>query len=384
MAKYYFFKTEKDTTGKIRVLPLPNQKDFTGGEIKTNLKVSCSKEERSLYSIGSIFVGDDINLSSKGFYTTKNFRKLKINMNDEVSEYEKLTSTKYVDVDDKSSTIFESIVTDKSLKAPTSTEDGFFMSTDDWRLLVRNIKRHINTMIIGPTGSGKTSCVKEVCERMGIELHIFDMGSMIDPISSLLGVHRLEAGKSVFDYAKFTEVIQRPCVILLDELNRASLSCNNVLFPCLDDRRKLSIEIACGKGAREIKVHPEVTFIATANIGSEYSGTNTMDRALVNRFFPLELGCIPSKEESAVLKKRTGVDSKTSDLIVTIANNIRSLANKEEISVSLSIRETLMVANLVSDGWDLGKAMEMIYLPLYEGTKTDGERSTVYKTISTY
>ena len=43
-----------------------------------------------------------------------------------------------------------------------------------------------------------------------------------------------------------------------------------------------------------------------------------------------------------------------------------------------------MVANLVSDGWDLGKAMEMIYLPLYEGTKTDGERSTVYKTISTY
>ena len=384
MAKYYFFKTEKDTTGKIRVLPLPNQKDATGMEIKTTIKVSCSKNIRSVYTVGSIFVGDSVLLSKKGCYTTKNFRKLKTTMTEAVKEYETLTGTKYADPDDKTGKILDAIISDKSLKAPTSSEDGFFMSTDDWRLLVRNIKKHINTMIIGPTGSGKTSCVKEVCDRMGIELHIFDMGSMIDPISSLLGVHRLEAGKSVFDYAKFTEVIQRPCVILLDELNRASLSCNNVLFPCLDDRRKLSIEIACGKGKREINVHPEVTFIATANIGSEYSGTNTMDRALVNRFFPLELGCIPSKEESAVLTKRTGVEPKTSDLIVTIANNIRSLANKEEISVSLSIRETLMVANLVSDGWDLGKAMEMIYLPLYEGTKTDGERSTVYKTISTY
>ena len=71
-------------------------------------------------------------------------------------------------------------------------------------------------------------------------------------------------------------------------------------------------------------------------------------------------------------------------MIVKVANNIRSLYNKQEISSTLSIRETLMVANLVVDGWDLGKAMEMIYLPLYEGTTTDGERSTIYKTISSY
>jgi len=159
----------------------------------------------------------------------------------------------------------------------------------------------------------------------------------------------------------------------------------NILFPCLDDRRTLTIEVAGSDDVREIKVHPEVTFMATANIGVEYSGTNSMDRALVNRFFPLELGCIPANEESMVLINRTGIDKKTSDLIVKIADNIRSLCkNKQEISLSLSIRETLMVANLVSDGWDLGKAMELVYLPLYEGTKSVGERSTVYKTISSY
>ena len=234
------------------------------------------------------------------------------------------------------------------------------------------------------TVTHNTSSVKVICDRLGLKLHIFDMGAMMDPISSLLGVHRLEHGGSIFDYAKFTQVIQEPCVILLDELSRAPQSAMNILFPCLDDRRSLSIEMACGKGVREIKIHPEVTFIATANVGAEYSGTNSMDRALVNRFFTLELGYIPTKEESAVLAKRTGIEKTTSDLIVKIATNIRNLATKQEVSASPSIRETLMVAELVSDGWDLRQAMQMVYLPLYEGSKSEGERGTIFKTLSSY
>lgn len=379
--KNYFFRSE-EIKGMVKIFPMKNQNDETGTAINESFLVSCSKSVRNSYKAPDYFVGDSLSLDKSGkFYRcSKNFRHLEADTK-EAEEFTKLTG---IEITKKTSKFLDIILSDSSLKAPTSKEDGFYMSRDDWNLLVRNIKKHINTMILGPTGSGKTSCIKLVCNKLRIPLHIFDMGSMIDPISSLLGVHRLEGGKSIFDYAKFTQVIQEPCVILLDELNRASLACNNVLFPCLDDRRKLSIEIACGKGIREIKVNPEVTFIATANIGSEYSGTNAMDRALVNRFFPLELGCIPTKEEEQVLIKRTGIDAKSSELIVKVANNIRSLSKKEEISVSLSIRETIMVATLVSDGWDLGKAMEMVYLPLYEGTKTENERGTVYKTISTY
>ncbi|MBP3732359.1 MAG: AAA family ATPase [Bacilli bacterium] len=382
---YYYFKTVEDKKkSKIRVNALPGQKLSDGTPVDENLMVSCPTEIRSKFPIGTIFVSDALNLSfGKKYYTTKNFRRLDGRMRAEIAEYDKTFKTTFVDPM-KESTILSKIMSDTKLVCPSSKKDGFYMSSNDWNLLVRNIKKHVNTLIVGPTGSGKTSCVKEVCTRLDIPLHVFDMGSIIDPISSLLGVHRLEGGKSIFDYAKFTQVIQEPCVILLDELNRAALSSNNVLFPCLDDRRTLSIEVAGGKDIREIKIHPEVTFIATANVGSEYSGTNQMDRALVNRFFPLELGCIPSTEEKAVLCKRTGLEEKDSEMIVKVANNIRSLYNKQEISSTLSIRETLMVANLVVDGWDLGKAMEMIYLPLYEGTTTDGERSTIYKTISSY
>ena len=386
----YFFISEKDKSKKLVVLPIKGQKLDSGVDIIETKKVQCSKAVRESRPEKAIYVSSSIVLDKSGkFYRAgKDFRRL-TTKDTAYIDFVNLVGADKVDsynVEvEKTVTLFESIVSDKTLTAPTSKDDGFFITDDDWRILVRNIKEHVNTLIIGETGCGKTSVVKEVCQRMGLKLHIFDMGSMIDPISSLLGVHRLVKGGSVFDYAKFTKVIQEPCVILFDELSRASLASMNILFPCLDDRRTLTVEVAGSDDIREIKVHPEVTFMATANVGVEYSGTNSMDRALVNRFFPLELGCIPANEESTVLINRTGVDKKTSDLIVKIADNIRSLCkNKQELSTSLSIRETLMVARLVSDGWDLGKAMELIYLPLYEGTKSNGERSTVYKTISSY
>jgi hypothetical protein len=398
----YYFLTKVVKKGKEKIVALSEQ------GLDTNLNVACPKSSTAGKPVGTIFWCYSLSRvgGSSEYYRTSSIYEFTKDASPSavVTSFEKLSAT----IESKKTTetegtteassdtakdpapevpkekpLLDKIKSAKELAAPKASE-GFYVSDDDWRILVRNIQTHVNTMIVGPTGCGKTSVVQEICKRMGKKLHIFDMGTMVDPISSLLGVHRLEKGASVFDYAKFTQVIKEPCVILLDELSRAPLTTMNILFSCLDDRRNLNIEIACGSGEREIQVHPEVTFIATANVGSEYSGANSMDRALVNRFFPIELGCIPVKEEVGVLVSRTGIDKTSAELIVKIANNIRSLCNKQEISVSLSIRETLMVAKLTSDGWSLAKAMEMIYLPLYDGTKSDGERSTVYKTISSY
>ena len=399
--KFYFFKGKLEK-GKVKIYPVSGQ--MKGSEIiDPNLRVSCSRAIRKFDDLETIYYSRDIMKASRGkYYTARGFRVLEesgpirdewiaFSNPDVEPEKEKVEEKKEDEVvseevkpEPKVMSFYETLKTDSKLQAPKSDIDGFFMQPEDWGILARNVKKHINTMILGSAGTGKTSCVKVLCDRLGLKLHIFDMGSMMDPISSLLGVHRLEDGGSIFDYAKFTQVIQEPCVILLDELSRAPQSAMNILFPCLDDRRSLSIEMACGKGVREIKIHPEVTFIATANVGAEYSGTNSMDRALINRFFTLELGYIPDKEESAVLTKRTGITKESSDLIVKIASNIRSLASKQEVSTCPSIRETLMVAELVSDGWDLRQAMQMVYLPLYEGSKSEGERSTIFKTLSSY
>lgn len=302
-------------------------------------------------------------------------------------EAKKTTTSSTVEepTEEKKVSWIDTIIRTEVGQAPSAKKDGFYISQANWKLLIRNIKRQVNTLIVGPTGTGKTSCIKYAAEKLGLKLTIIDMGATIDPISSLLGVHRLKDGHSVFDYAQFTKAIQEPGIILLDEVNRAPMGSGNVLFPCLDDRRVLPIEIANGDGPREIKIHPEVSFIATANLGAEYTGTSgVMDRAFLNRFFPLELTYLPEKIEKEVLKQRTGIDDTDSDLIVKVANTIRNMNKKMELSIAVSVRETLMISTLVADGWGLGDAMKTVYLPMFEGTNSEGERSRLYKVLASY
>ena len=281
-------------------------------------------------------------------------------------------------------TLLAQIKADRKMDAPTIEGEGFHIAEKDWYLLVRNIKSKVNTMMVGPSGTGKTELVLLACKKLGLECNVYDMGSMYDPVSGLLGVHRLQkGGESVFDYAKFTQDIQKPGVILLDELSRAPVTTNNILFPCLDSRRMLPVEMAGGDELRSIPVHPDCVFVATANVGAEYTGTMSLDRALVGRFFPLELDYMPLECEVMVLSKRCGITPADAENIANVAGTVRSLYGKQEISCTISTRETLAAARLVADGWSSLEAMELTFLPLFEGTRTEGERGMVAKIFMT-
>lgn len=260
---------------------------------------------------------------------------------------------------------------------------GFYVEEKNWNYLVRNIMQHKNTMLIGPTGTGKTELIIKICNILGIDCRIYDMGSMQDPLTDLLGSHRLENGSSVFDYAKFAEDVQKPGVILLDELSRAPLMTNNILFPCLDSRRQLPIEIADSHHDRIVKVHPECTFIATANIGSEYSGTNEIDAALLNRFLPLQLDYLPANIEVEILKIRTNIDDNSAIEVVSKFNRIRSAYKDSQISKSVSTRELIACGELIHDGFSISESIDFVVCQKYISNNYDDELKTVKKIIYT-
>jgi MoxR-like ATPase len=128
----------------------------------------------------------------------------------------------------------------------------------------------------------------------------------------------------------------------------------------------LFVEIASGKAERVVKINSNVCFFATANIGSEYSGTSSIDKALLDRFFPIELSHLSKELEKQILEKRVGCDKKSAEIIIDYFNKIRNLNAKGEIGTSLSIRHSLRVAQLVKQGLSLISAMEYGVLPMFE------------------
>lgn len=402
MEKYYFLRTLVEE-GRQRCKALIGQTFENGAKVDSTVNVSADRALRDAYPTGTTFVTDSLRAASK-YYQAGNIYPIGIldsdyrdpkhrpteemlrayeifigatDLSDSVSPKEKESSKT------TSKSLLGKMKLNPELKIPSIGSEGFYVDSDVWYLLMRNIQNQVNTMLIGATGGGKTELVLLACKKLGISCSVYDMGSMYDPVAGLLGVHRLQkGGVSVFDYAKFTRDISKPGVVLLDELSRAPVTTNNILFPCLDSRRKLPVEIAGGEDLREIEVHPECCFIATANVGVEYTGTMSMDRALVGRFFPIELSYMPPEQENKVLVKRCGISISDATNIVKVANSLRNMYNKQEISSSISTRETLMVGDLVADGWDLVRAMELVLLPLFEGTRSDGERGIVCRVIS--
>ena len=408
MEKYYFFRTVRDGSRE-RLRPLAGQTAHDGSVINPNFNTKGSKRMRESYPIGTVFCSK-VCEQQGGYYAAGDLFPLDINLGDYLSEmhmptpemvsaYREFKEHEEAPADlfssagmvieestveteaPKAFSMLEMLSSERRYVTPTVDSDGFSISDDNWRLLLRNILSGTNTMMIGPTGTGKTELVMLACRKLGIECNVYNMGTIFDPISELLGVHRLVGGSSTFDYAKFAKDVQKPGVILLDELSRAPVTTNNVLFPCLDSRRVLPVDMAGGDDLRVIPLHPKCVFVATANVGSEYTGTMSMDRALVGRFFPLELGYMESEEEKKVLMKRHGISESDARNIVTVAATVRSKHAATELSSSLSTRETLMAARLISDGWSAQKAMELTFLPLFEGTKVEGERAVVMQII---
>ena len=407
--KYYFFKTVKDgSRNRLNPLPFQTAPDGTAIIQKLNTQVaSGGMKLREAYPIGTVFCSTMCELSARAgtpcYCAGDIYPILDGNSNydfnlptptkemlDAYDEYKQLAKQeaasnlfagKGAQTAPKKLSLLDRIRSDKRYAVPQIDKDGFFVREEDWYLLIRNILTKTATIMTGPSGTGKTELVVLAGKKLGLEVCIYNMGTMLDPISGLLGVHRLVQGGSVFDYAKFTEDIQKPCVILLDELSRAPLSANNILLPCLDSRRELPVDIAGGNGMRNIKVHPDCVFIATANIGAEYTGTTQMDRALVDRFFMQEIEYMDADNEAKVLSKRCGIEVSDAKIIVETARTLRNLFSKGEISSTLSTRETLGAGRMVADGWSVLESMERCFLPFYEGTKTEGERGVVYKTF---
>ena len=246
-----------------------------------------------------------------------------------------------------------------------------FMNPLKWKYLIRNILRGKNIMMTGPAGCGKTMAAKAAANSIeGYSMEIFNLGSTQDPRATLIGNTQFDTKKgTVFSPSPFVKAIQTPnTVIVLDEISRAHPEAHNILMSVLDaGQRYLRLDEAADSPV--VKVAEGVSFIASANIGNEYTSTRQLDRAIVDRFTIIEMDTLNSDEERSLLQMMyPSVDEVVLNNVAKITSMTRNDVKKEvpTLSNSLSTRTAVEIGSLLYDGFNLAEAAEITIYPLFE------------------
>jgi len=260
------------------------------------------------------------------------------------------------------------------------------MSDVKWKYLVRSAVRGKNIMMVGPAGCGKTQAAKDLPVATNRPFFYFNLGATQDPRATLIGNTHFKDGQTTFDESAFVKAIQTEnAVILMDELSRAHPEAWNILMTVLDEGQRY-LRLDEDINAPLVKVAPGVSFIATANIGTEYTSTRVLDRALMDRFEIIEVDILSLSQEEALLTRRFGdvVSAKMIHAVADIADATRKEWRSEEgkLTTMVSTRMTVRICELLADGFSLTEAAEVAVLPFFDASGgSDSERVFVKQII---
>jgi MoxR-like ATPase len=260
------------------------------------------------------------------------------------------------------------------------------MSDVKWKYLVRSAVRGKNIMMVGPAGCGKTQAAKDLPKATNRPFFYFNLGATQDPRATLIGNTHFKDGQTTFDESAFVKSIQTEnAVILLDELSRAHPEAWNILMTVLDEGQRY-LRLDEDINAPTIYVAQGVSFIATANIGTEYTSTRVLDRALMDRFEIIEVDILSLSQEEDLLTRRFKGDVSAALIhsVADIADATRKEWRSEDgkLTTMVSTRMTVRLCELLADGFSLTEAAEVAILPFFDASGgTDSERVFVKQII---
>ena len=263
------------------------------------------------------------------------------------------------------------------------------MSDLKWKFLIRSAVRAKNIMMTGPAGCGKTMAAKSLVKALDRPDFYFNLGATQDARATLIGNTQFDSKKGTyFSESSFVKAIKTPnAVILLDELSRAHPDAWNILMTVLDGgQRYLRLDEA--EGSPIVNVAEGVTFIATANIGNEYTSTRVIDRAILDRFVTIEMDVLNDEQEFELLKFMfPDVNEDDLKAVAEISHHTRtqSMSDAGKVTAMVSTRASVEMAGLLYDGFDLFESAEISIFPFFSNDGgVDSERTYVKQLVQKY
>ena len=233
----------------------------------------------------------------------------------------------------------------------------FTARTDDIAL---DIVENRRVMLIGHTGSGKTSFIEQVAARTGHGVLRANMNGQTT-IGDFVGFWTVKGGETVWVDGVLPVAMREGHWLIIDELDFAEPAILAVLTAVLEPNGKLLLK---ERGNEIVTPHPAFRLLATANaVGAMsafrhlYQGANLLNEAFLDRWRVYLFDYLSKDEEAEVLRRTLPqLTPALAQTLAAIAADCRAAFAREDLASAFSTRRLIDWAELMLRTGDAERA----------------------------
>jgi cobaltochelatase CobS len=229
--------------------------------------------------------------------------------------------------------------------------------------IIEDIVENRRIMLIGHTGSGKTSLIEQVAARAHYGVIRSNMNGQTT-IGDFVGFWTVKGGETVWVDGVLPVAMRTGAWLIIDEIDFAEPAILAVLTAVLETSGRLMLK---EKGNEIVAPHPNFRLFATANaVGAMsqfrhlYQGSNLMNEAFLDRWRVYLIDYLSPQEEAQVLMQTLApaITMPMAHTLAAIAADCRAAFAREDLASAFSTRRLLDWAQLMVRTGDPERAAE--------------------------